>query len=105
MFSDFEQQMKENLTIARNKFFGNPNNLRIMKDMNVPFSFGSGAFYSAVDRDMKELTNYISKFELIFIIIIFIIDGLFLLFIFWIIALNERDKNILIYIAKIIQRE
>ena len=105
MFSDFEQQMKKNLTIARNKFFGNPNNLRIMKDMNVPFSFGSGALYSAVDRDMKELTNYISKFEVIFIIITFIIDGLFLLFIFWIIALNERDKNILIYIAKTIQRE
>ena len=105
MFSDFEQQMKSNLTMARNAFFGNPNNLRILKDMNVPLSFASGALYTAVATDMKDLTNYISRFELIFIAITYIIDGLFILYIFWNIYLNEKDKNILVYITKIIQKE
>ena len=105
MFNDFEQQLKKNLTWARNAFFGNTNNLRILKNMNVPFSFGSGALYSAVDRDMKELNNYISNFELIFIAITYVLDGLFLLYIFSIISINEKDKNVLVYITKIMQTE
>ena len=105
MFSDFEQQMKIDLTTARNMFFGNSNNLRILKDMNVPFSFASGTIYFTVDKDMNDLTNYISKFELIFIVITFIIDGLFLLYIFWIVTINEKDKNTILYITKIIQIE
>ena len=105
MYSDFEQQMKIDLNLARKMFFGDSNNLRILKDMNVPFSFASGTIYYAVDKDMNDLTNYISKFELIFIVITFIIDGLFLLYIFWIVTLNEKDKNAFLYITKIIQRE
>ena len=105
MFSDFEQQMKIDLTTARNMFFGNSNNLRILKDMNVPFSFASGTIYFTVDKDMNDLTNYISKFELIFIVITFIIDGLFLLYIFWIVTVNEKDKNTILYITKIIHIE
>jgi hypothetical protein len=105
IFSDFEAQMKKDLTEARNNLFGNPNNLRILKNMNVPFSFGSGALYSAVDRDMKELNNYISQFELVFIAILYVIDGLFLLYIFSIISINEKDKNILVYITKVMQTE
>ena len=105
IFSDFEAQMKKNLSTARLNFFGSVNNLRILKNMNVPFSFGSGAFYSAVDRDMKELNNFISKFELVFIAILYVIDGLFLLYIFSIISINEKDKNILVYITKVMQTE
>ena len=105
MYSDFEQQMKIDLTMARNMFFGSSNNLRILKDMNVPFSFASGTIYFAIDKDMNDLTNYISKFELVFVIITFIIDGLFLLYIFWIVTLNEKDKNTILYITKIIQIE
>jgi len=105
MYNDFEHQMKIDLTMARNMFYGNSNNLRILKDMNVPFSFASGTIYFTIDKDMNDLTNYISRFELIFIVITFIIDGLFLLFIFWIVTLNEKDKNIFLYITKIIQIE
>ena len=105
MYTDFEQRMKTDLNEARNMFFWNTNNLRILKDMNVPFSFGSGAIYSAVDVDMKDFTNNVSKYEIIFLIIIFIIDGLFLLYIFYIITINEKDKNIIIFIAKILQKE
>ena len=105
IFSDFEAQMKKNLSTARDNFFGSVNNLRILKNMNVPFSFGSGALYSAVDRDMKELNNFISKFELVFIAILYVIDGLFLLYIFSIISINEKDKNILVYITKVMQTE
>ena len=104
-FNDFQQQMKTNLTLARNAFFGNQNNLRILKNLNVPFTFGSGVLYLAVDKDMKTLTNYISRYELIFISITFIIDGLFLLYIFWTITFIEKDKNTLIYIARILQKE
>ena len=104
-FSDFQQQMKTNLTLARNAFFGNQNNLRILKNLNEPFTFGSGVLYLAVDKDMKTLTNYISRYELIFISITFIIDGLFLLYIFWTITFIEKDKNTLIYIARILQKE
>ena len=105
MFSDFEQQMKTNLALARFNFFANPNNLRILKDMNVPFSFGSGAIYSAVNKDMENMNNYISNFELVFIAIIYVIDGLFMLYIFTIVSINEKDKNILSYITKIMQTE
>ena len=105
MYSDFEHQMKIDLTSARNMFFGNPNNLRILKNMNVPFSFASGTIYSTIDKDMNDLTKYISKYELIFIVITFIIDGLFLLYIFWIVTLNEQDKKTILYITKIIQIE
>ena len=105
VYSDFEQRMKTNLTEARNIFFWNANNIRILKDMNVPFSFGSGTIYSAVDVDMKDLTNDISKYEFNYLIIIFIIDGLFLLYIFYMITINEKDKNIIVYIAKILQKE
>ena len=105
MFSDFEQQMKTNLTQARYNFFANPNNLRILKDMNVPFSFGSGAIYSAVNKDMENMNNYISNFELVFIAIIYVIDGLFMLYIFTIVSIKEKDKNILSYITKIMQTE
>jgi hypothetical protein len=104
-FNDFQQQMKTNLTLARNAFFGNQNNLRILKNLNVPFTFGSGVLYLAVDKDMKALTNYISKYELIFISITFIIDGLFMLYIFWTITFMGKDKNTLIYIARILQKE
>ena len=105
VYSDFEQRMKTNLTEARNIFFWNANNIRILKDMNVPFSFGSGTIYSAVDVDMKDLTNDISKYEFNYLIIIFIIDGLFLLYIFYMIKKKKKDKNIIVYIAKILQKE
>ena len=105
MFNDFQQQKEKNLTEARNSFFGNINNLRILKNLNVPFSFASGAIYSAIDNDMKELNNYISRYELVFIAITFILDALFLLYIFSIISINEKDKNVLVYIAKIMQTE
>ena len=98
--------MKTNLTNARNIFFGGiNNNLRILKDMNVPFSFATGTLYSAVSKDMEELNNYISRYEIIFIVIIFIIDGLFLLYIFTIIVLNEKDKNILTFVSKVMKTE
>ena len=105
MFIDFEQQMKINLTQARNKFFGNQNNLRILKDMNVPLSFGSGTLYSSVDKDIKEMNNYISNYELIFVAIFYVIDILFSIYIFAIISINEKDKNTLSYITKIMQTE
>ena len=106
LFNDFEENMKTNLTNARNIFFGGiNNNLRILKDMNVPFSFATGTLYSAVSKDMEELNNYISRYEIIFIVIIFIIDGLFLLYIFTIIVLNEKDKNILTFVSKVMKTE
>ena len=99
--------MKIDLNTARNNFFSGPNsnNLRILKDLNVPFSFATGAIYTAVNKDMDELNNYISKYEIIYLVITFIIDGLFLVYIFIIVSFNEKDKNILVFVTKVMQRE
>ena len=104
LYLDFEEKINTNITEARNNFFKNENLKRILRDMNLPFTFASGTLYSATNEDMNNLNNYISKMELFFIIITYIIDGTFICLLILMIISNEKNKSILIFIAKTIKK-
>ena len=76
----------------------------MLKDINVPYSYAFGTLCSAIYEDMINITKFISFYDSIFIFSTFLIDILFLIFLIFIIILNEADKQILIFITKIIKR-
>ena len=103
LYIDFEQGKNE--TDAREKFFGNENFIRMLKDMNIPFTFASGAIYSSASEDLNQLNELFSFYEMIFIIITYIFDALIFSFIIIMISYNEKNKNILYFIQKILKKE
>ncbi len=104
LYSDFEEMMKTNATEARKYFFGSDNFKLMLKDINVPYSYAFGTLCSAIYDDMINLTKFVSFYDSIFIFLTFLIDILFLIFLIFMIILNEADKQILIFITKIIKR-
>ena len=105
LYVDFTQIMKTNITEARYNFYNNENFKRILRDMSIPCEIAIATFYTSVLNDIKELGDSISYFELLFIIIIYAIDLLFLLFLVIMIYFNEIDKQILIIISKILKKK
>ena len=104
MYLDFEERMKTDINEARQLFFQNDNFLRIIKDMNMPFSFAIGTLFGSVKIDMDNLINYISFFEILFISLSFVLEVIFLLYLIFIVLYIEKSKNILLYIAKILKK-
>jgi len=104
MYLDFEERMKTDINEARQLFFQNDNFLRIIKDMNMPFSFAIGTLFGSVKIDMDNLINYISFYEILFISISFVLEVIFLLYLIFIVLYIEKSKNILLYIAKILKK-
>jgi len=104
LYIDFTERIKINITEARQKFFENQNFKAMIKDLNVPFVFALGALYNAVYKDINDLSNYVSFFEIIFISVIFIVDIFLLFFLIIMIYVNENDKYILIFLSKIIKK-
>ena len=104
LYLDYVKIIKANITEARTKFFENENFKIILKDINIPYVYASGAFYNSIYDDMINLTKHISFFNSIFILVIFFIDGLFLIFLIFMIILNGINKKILIFITKIIKK-
>jgi hypothetical protein len=105
LYLDFEEKVNINITEARNNFFKNENINRILRDMNLPFTFASGTLYSATNEDMNNLNNFISNMELVFIILTYTIDGIFICFLILMIISIEKNKKILIFIAKTIKKK
>jgi hypothetical protein len=107
LYLNFEEKVNinnTNIIEARNNFFKNENINRILRDMNLPFTFASGTLYSATNEDMNNLNNFISNMELVFIILTYTIDGIFICFLILMIISIEKNKNILIFIAKTIKK-
>ena len=104
LYIDFEERKNQNISLAREIFIENNNFKRMLRDMNIPFTIASGALFSAVDEDMNYLNNLISYYELIFISITFIFDGIFLCFLIIMIIINEKTKKIFLFIGKILKK-
>ena len=103
LYIDFEQSKDE--VDAREKFFGSENLIRMLKDMNIPFTFASGAIFSSTSDDLNQLNQLFSFNEMIFIIITYIFDSLIFALIIIMISCNEKNKNILYFIQKILKKE
>ena len=97
--------MYSNLTYARNEFFQNENFVRMLKDMNIPFTLAIGSLFSVTDKDLDQLNKKISNYEIVFIVISLLIDVFFLCFLIVMIIYNEKMKKTLIFIGNIIKRE
>ena len=104
LYLDFEERVNTNITDARIKFFENENLIRMLRDMNVPFTFASGSLYSGTSEDMNNLNNYISDMELVFIILTYTFDIIFLFFLIFMMISNERSKKIFVFISKILKK-
>ena len=104
LYMDFEER-QSNITFARQKFFESDNLIRILTDMNLPFTFTSGALFLAVNEDLNQLIQIFINYELILIIICYVVDALFLSFIIIMIIFNEKNKNILVFIKQILNKE
>ena len=104
LFNEFEAR-HSNITLARQKFFENEIFIRMLKDMNIPLTFASGALFSSVNNDLNALNSFFSYVEMIFIVVTYIIDALFFCFLIFMISNNEKNKNILYYIQKILKKE
>ena len=105
LYIEFEERIKVDISYARKQFFGNTNFMRMLKDMNIPFTFGAGTLFSSTKEDLNQLNTYISNYEIIFIMITYIIDALFLCSVISMIIFNEKIKNILIFVGKILKKE
>jgi len=104
LYSDFEERMKSDINDARKQFFENENFIRMIKDMNIPFTFAGGTIYSAINTDMNNLNRYISFFEIIFNIITYFINIVFLVFLIIMLIFSEKRKKILVFISKIFKK-
>ena len=104
LYSDFAKMKKTNVTEARKYFFGSDNFKLMLKDINVPYSYAFETLCSAIYDDMLNLTKFISFYDSIFIFSTLLIYILFLIFLIFMIILNDADKQILIFITKIIKR-
>jgi hypothetical protein len=106
LYLDFVQRLKSNIDInlARKNFFENNNFKNIIKDINLPFQLALGTIYSSLSNDINKLNNYESFLEIAFICVTFFADVLFLIFLLLMIYFNESDKNILIFISKILKK-
>lgn len=104
LYIDFEGRMNSDINDARKQFFENENFMRMIKDMNIPFTFAEGAIYSAINTDMNYLNRNISFFEIIFIVITFFINIVFLVFLIIMLIVNEKSKKVLVFISKIFKK-
>jgi hypothetical protein len=104
LYLDFEDRMKTDIDEARKLFFQNDIFLRIIKDMNIPFSLGIGALFETVKVDMDNLISFISFYEIFYISLSFLLVVLFLLYLIFIVFYIEKSKNILLYITKILKK-
>ena len=104
LYLDFEDRMKTNIDEARKLFFQNDNFLRILRDINIPFSYGIAALFTTVKVDMDNLISFISYYEILFISLSFALEVIFLLYLIFIVFYIEKSKNILLYIAKILKK-
>jgi hypothetical protein len=104
LYIDFEGRMNSDVNAARKQFFENENFIRMLKDMNIPFTFAGGTIYSAINTDMNNLNRYISFFEIIFNIITYFINIVFLVFLMIMLIVNEKSKKILVFISKIFKK-
>ena len=105
LYIDFEERKKSNLTFARNQFFENENFIRMLKDMNIPFTLAIGSLFSVTDKDLNQLNKKISFYETVFIIITLFVDIFFLCFLIAFILYNEKTKKTLVFIGQIIKKE
>ena len=78
LYNDYEEKIIFNITYAREKFFENENFYRMLRDLNVPFTFAASSLFSSIKEDMNQINNKISDQEIIFIIITYFIYILFL---------------------------
>ena len=104
LYIDFEESVNENLTIARQKFFENENFQRMLKDINIPFTFAAGTFFSSASEDMMYLNKNITQKELIYISITLVIDAIALCLLIIMLYFNEKSKDILVFIGNIIKK-
>ena len=105
LYIDYEERIKTNATYAREKFFENENFYRILRDMNVPFTYAAGSLCVSINKDLNQLNMGIANHEMIFIIITYIIDALFLCFLLIMVFCNEKYKNLIVFIVKIVKKE
>ena len=104
LYIDFEGSMDSDIDEARKQFFENEDFIRIIKDINIPFTFAEGSIYSAIYTDMNNLNKFISFFEIIFNDITYFINFVFLVFLIIIFIVNEKSKKILVFIYKIFKK-
>ena len=95
LYIDFEGRMNSDVNAARKQFFENENFIRMLKDMNIPFTFAGGTIYSAINTDMNNLNRYISFFEIIFNIITYFVNFVFLVFLMIMLIVNEKSGIIM----------
>ena len=105
LYIDFNERVKANISLARQKFFENENFIRMLKDMNMPFTFSIGTLFSSTNEDMSLLNKIITNYELIYISITYIIGAFFTIFLIIMISYNGKIKKILVFIGNILKKE
>jgi hypothetical protein len=103
LYLDFSEGIKLNITEARKNFFKNNNFKRILRDLNVPFTFAVGSYYISVINDMNSLIKSVKTEELFFIFSFYLLDIFFFLFLIYFSAFNSKDKKILIFLSRILK--
>jgi len=103
LYMDFIEGIKINISQARKNFFENSHFKRMLRDLNIPFTFALGSYYMSVINDMINLIKSVKSQELFFISTFYLIDLLFFLFLIYISTFNSKDKKILIFLSKILK--
>ena len=103
LYLDFTENIKTNITEARKNFFENGNFKRMLRDLNIPFTFAVGSYYISVINDMNSLIKSVKSQELMFIFTFYLMDILFFLFLIYTSAFNSKDKKILIFLSRILK--
>ena len=104
LYLDFSKGIKTNITEARKNFFENSHFKRMLRDLNIPFTFAVGSYYISVYNDMNSLIKSVKSQELFFIFTFYLIHALSFLFLIYISALNSKDKKILVFLSKILKK-
>ena len=105
LYIDFEERMKTNITFARQKLFEDEKFNRMLRDMNIPFTFAAGSLFFYINEDMSQLNKEISFHAIFSIIITYIINGVIIFFVIVMVYSNEKNKNVLVFVGKILKKE
>ena len=93
-----------NISNARSKFFENKNNIRIIGNMNIPFSMAFSAMTYACEIDIVNIYENIKKDEEMFIIVIIIFNVVIICLLIISFYFIEKNKKILTFFAEILKR-
>ena len=95
----------ENKVEARRKFYRNSDIKRIINDMNMPFQYAFNVLTFSAREDMINISESIIKNESFSITIIYALSVFIVFFVIMFIYFTEKDKKLLVFLAKILKKK